>query len=113
MSDIDDDLALDDEEYHEALLGYSEARDLMKEARVARGFCPVVVPIRSDKPTGRAKGDSSSVKNVSGKTGRGKGRVNAEDAQELVMVHRVLKSVSSAVRMITGRVIVQRWMLAR
>ena len=73
VSDIDDDLALDDEEYHEALLGYREARDLMKEARVARGFYPVVVPIRSDKPTGRGKGDSSSVKNVSGKTGRGKG----------------------------------------
>ena len=50
MSDIDDDLALDDEEYHEALLGYREARDLMKEARVARGFYPVVAPIRSDKP---------------------------------------------------------------
>ena len=64
VSDIDDDLALDDEEYHEALLGYREARDLMKEARVARGFYPVVVPIRSDKPTGRVKGDSSSVKNV-------------------------------------------------
>ena len=73
MSDIDDGLALDDEEYHEALLGYREARDLMMEARVARGFYPVVVPIRSDKPTGRGKGDSSSVKNVSGKTGLGKG----------------------------------------
>ena len=45
----------------------------MKEARVARGFYPVVAPIRSDKPTGRGNGDSSSVKNVSGKTGRGKG----------------------------------------
>ena len=53
VSDIDDDLALDDEEYHEALLGYREARDLMKEARVAHGFYLVVVPIRSDKPTGR------------------------------------------------------------
>ena len=63
----------DDEEYHEALLGPREARDLMKEARIARVFCPVVVPIRSDKPTGRGKGDSSSVKNVSGNTGRGKG----------------------------------------
>ena len=31
-----------------------------------------------------------------------------EDAQETVMVHRVLKSVSRAVRMIIGRVIVQR-----
>ena len=72
LSDIDDDLALDDEEYHEALLGYREARDLMKEARVARGFYPVVVPIRSDKPAGKGKGDSSSVRN-SGKTGRGKG----------------------------------------
>ena len=72
MSDIDDDLALDDEEYHEALLGYREARDLMKEARVPRGFYPVVVSIRSDKPAGKGKGDSSSVRN-SGKTGRGKG----------------------------------------
>ena len=36
VSDIDDDLALDDEEYHEAILGYREARDLIKEARVAR-----------------------------------------------------------------------------
>ena len=31
VSDIDNDLALYDEEYHEALLGYREARDLMKE----------------------------------------------------------------------------------
>ena len=62
-----------DEEYHEALLGYREARDLMKEARVARGFYPVVVPIRTDKRTGRGNGDSSSVKNVSGKTGLGMG----------------------------------------
>ena len=45
----------------------------MKEAGVARGFYPVVVTIRSDKPTGRGKGDSSSVWTVSGKTGRGKG----------------------------------------
>ena len=45
----------------------------MKEARVARGFYPVVVSIRLDKPTGRGKGDSSNVKKVSGKTGRGKG----------------------------------------
>ena len=74
MSDIDDDLAFDDEKYHEALLGYREARDLMKEARIARGFYPVVDPIRSDKPAGRGKGDSTSVKNVSGKTGRGRGR---------------------------------------
>ena len=45
----------------------------MKEARVARGFYPVVVSMRSDNPSGRGKGDSSSVENVSGKTGRGKG----------------------------------------
>ena len=45
----------------------------MKEAWVARGFYLVVVPTRSDKPTGRGKGGSSSVKNMSGKTGRGKG----------------------------------------
>ena len=45
-SDIDDDVAADDEEYHEALLSY---------------------------PEGRGKGDPLSDKNVSGKTGRGKG----------------------------------------
>ena len=45
VSDIDDDLALD-EEYHEAFLGYREARDLMKEAHVARGFYSVIVSIR-------------------------------------------------------------------
>ena len=74
VSDVDDDLAIDDEEYHEALLGYREARDLMEEARVARGFYPVVDPIRSDKPTGKGKSEFSGGKNVlSGKTGRGKG----------------------------------------
>ena len=40
-------------------------------------------------------------------------RRKAEDAQEIVMAHQVLKSVSSVVRMIIGRVIVQRWMMAR
>ena len=69
---------------------------------------------------------------MSGKTGRGKGgrgskrfwktfptlvaaaeRGKAEDVQELVVDHQVLKSVSSVVRMIIGRVIVQRWMMVR
>ena len=57
VSDVDDDLAIDDEEYHEALFGCSRgARP--HEARVARGFFLVVVLIRSDKPTGRGKGES-------------------------------------------------------
>ena len=55
MSDIDDDLAHDDEEYHEALLRYREARDLMKEARVARGFYPVVVPFVQTSPLAEEK----------------------------------------------------------
>ena len=38
---------------------------------------------------------------------------NAKDAQELVLARQVLKSASSVVRMIIGRVIVQRWMMAR
>ena len=29
LSDVDDDFAIDDEEYHKALLGYREARDLI------------------------------------------------------------------------------------
>ena len=39
-------------------------------------------------------------------------RINVEDAQELVTIHQALKSVSSVVRLIIGRVIVQRWMMA-
>ena len=74
LSNVDDGLPIDDEAYHEALLGYREARDLMKEARIARGFYSVVVPICSDKPTGSGKGESSGGKNVlSDKTGRGNG----------------------------------------
>ena len=55
VSDVDDDLAIDDEDYHEALLVYRDARDLMSEALVARGFNPLVVPFRSDEPTGRGR----------------------------------------------------------
>ena len=103
----------------------------MKEARVARGFCSIVVSIRSDKATGRGKGESSGGKNVSsGKTGRGKvegdrkllgrsstlvaaaGRGKAGDAlDQFVMVHRIHKFVSCAVRRIIGHVIVRRWMV--
>ena len=39
-------------------------------------------------------------------------REKVEDVQELVIVHQALKSVSSVVRVIIGRVIVQRWMMA-
>ena len=39
-------------------------------------------------------------------------RVKIEDAQECVIFHQALKSVSSLVRMIIGLVIVQRWMMA-
>ena len=118
VSDIDDDLALDDEEYHEALLGYREARDLMKEARVARGFYLVVVPIRSllaeEKVipqvskmcvarlvVARVEEDRKVLEDLPTLVAATE-RVKAEDVQELVMVHRVLKSVSSAVRMIIG-----------
>ena len=55
MSDVDDDLVKD---YHESLLGCREARDLMQVGCAACGFCPVVVPIGSDKLTGRGKGES-------------------------------------------------------
>ena len=68
----------------------------MKEARVACGFYPVVVPIRSDKPTGRVEEDRKVLEDLPTLVAATE-RVKAEDAQELVMVHRVLKSVSSAV----------------
>ena len=73
VSDVNDDLAIDDVEFVEALLCYCLARDLIKESRVVREFYPVVVPIRSDKPAGRGEGQSSGGKTVSGKTCRGKG----------------------------------------
>ena len=38
-------------------------------------------------------------------------RGKVEDAQELIMVLEALKSVSSVVRPIIGRVTVQRWMM--
>ena len=44
MSDFDVGLAIDDVEYHEALLGYREVKDFMEDARVARGFYPVGEP---------------------------------------------------------------------
>ena len=129
VSDIDDDLALGDEEYHDALLGYREARDLMKETRVARGFCLVVVPFVPTSPLAKEK----VLPQVTGILARlvvteveedrkflddlptlvdaaRKGKV--EDVQELMMVHQTLKSVSSVVRVIIGRVTVQRWMMA-
>ena len=40
-------------------------------------------------------------------------RGKAEDAQEHVVVRQVLKPVSSVVQMNIGRVIVQRWVMAR
>ena len=40
-------------------------------------------------------------------------RGKVEDAQERVILRYVLKSVSSMVRMIIGRVIVRRWTMAR
>ena len=104
-------------------------RDLMKEARVARGFYPVVVPIRSDKPTGRGKSDSTNVDNLSGTTGRGKGgtgskssgrssntrgrgnRGNGRGRSRARDSHRLHKSISSMVRLIIGRMIVRRWMM--
>ena len=95
MSDIDDDLALHDDEFHEALIGSREARDLMKEARVARGFYPVVVPIlRSVKPTGR------SLKCQEFWQGLVKGGRGSKDSGR-----------SGVVRVIIGRVIVQRLMM--
>ena len=39
-------------------------------------------------------------------------RRKVEDVQERVIFHQALKSVSSAVRMIIGLAIVQRWMMA-
>ena len=56
VPDVDDDTALDDEDYHSALFGYREVRDLPNEARVARGFCPFVVPIRPGQAHGQGEG---------------------------------------------------------
>ena len=82
VSDVDDDIALDDEDYHSALLGYHPK---MLVLRVAFASCP-------DKPKGKGRGDypnkirrvkgpkgagrSSDTRNR-GKKGRGEGRPGA------------------------------------
>ena len=73
MSDTDDDLALDDEEYHEALLGYREARDLTKRPVLQVHSILLLSPFVQKRLLAEEKVVSSSVKNVSGQTGRGKG----------------------------------------
>ena len=78
----------------------------MKEARVARGFYRVVVPIRSDKPTDRGKGESSGGEHVLW-SWQGWNRIQIFcTISQLVTVHRVHKSVSSVVRMIIEHEIV-------
>ena len=125
VSDVDDDLVIHDEEHHATLFSYREARDLMKEAPVARAFYPVVVPIHPDKPTGRGKGDSSSGKTVVATVEEDrmvlddlptlvaasrKGKA-ADVPDQLVTVHRVHMSDSSVVRLVIGHVTAQRWMM--
>ena len=74
VSDVDDDLTIDDKEYHEALDGYREVARPHEGSSCCSWILPCCCPIRSDKPTGRGEGESSGGKDVlSGKTGRGKG----------------------------------------
>ena len=60
------------EEYHEALFGHREARDIMKEAQVARGFYLVVVSIVQTSLQAEEKVIPQASR-MSGETGRGKG----------------------------------------
>ena len=117
-------IALDGEDYHSALLGYREARALLKEVRVARGFYPVVVPVRPDKPKGKGKSESpdkigsgkagkgfkcagrSSDSAGRGRTGRGKGHLGSVRDVQIEFT----KCVSNSVRLITGHVTVREWM---
>ena len=68
-------IAQEDPEYHQALISFTEARDALRQARVAREFFPVVVPasvfVRA-KGKGKGKGKSKS-KSKSRNNGKGKG----------------------------------------
>ena len=41
---VDESIAWDDEEYAQQVITYTEARNALARARIARGFYPVVVP---------------------------------------------------------------------
>ena len=67
VSDIDDDLALDDEEYHDALLGYREALVLLVD------FILLLSPFGQTSLLAEEKVIPQASKIMCGKTGRGNG----------------------------------------
>ena len=67
-------IAQEDPDYHHALISFTEARDALRQARVAREFFPVVVPASAfvrAKTKGKGKGKGKS-KSKSRKKGKGK-----------------------------------------
>ena len=66
LAEQDAHLAHEDPEYASALLSFTEAREALRHARVARDFFPVVVP------------SSAFTRTVRSGKGKGKGRMNVE-----------------------------------
>ena len=63
IDEIDDRNTTQDDEYNQALIAFREARDVIRNARVARGFFPVVVPahmMATRKGKGKGKGKRNS-----------------------------------------------------
>ena len=81
LADQDACLAEEDEEYNKTLITFHQAKEALRNARVAREFYPVVVPASvfvktrksKGKGKGRRKGKSRGRGKSSGKS-RGKGR---------------------------------------
>ena len=75
---VDESIAYDDDDYANQVITYTEARNALAKARIARGFYPVVVPAddgrqprfgRSNKGDGKGKGRKGPSKK--GPTGTG------------------------------------------
>ena len=115
VSDVDHDLAIDDEDYHEALFGYREARLALLVDSILLLSPSVQTSLQEEEKVnpqvarlGRGSKGSGRSSDSRGRIRKGKGR---DVPDQLMTVHRVHKSVSSVVQLIIGQVIVRRWMM--
>ena len=76
---VDETIAWDDEEYAQQVITYTEARNALARARIARGFYPVVVPADDGR---QPRFDRAS------KKGAGKGKRKGKGKKENLHLNR-------------------------
>ena len=72
IDEMDQQVSAEDEEYAAAVMSFVHARNALRNARIARGFYPIVVPANDGPPPryGRGKGNGKG----NGNPPKGKGR---------------------------------------